>query len=560
MTVIELPRVAAAQAAPLEPKPVRTRGFALFGALAGMYFAVGWLLVTRYNLFDPDAPSRVANAGYVIASRDPHLSAVGFVWNPLPSLVEVPILKLSQWWPALRSRGLAGVVQSAMFMAGAAIMVGRIARDRGLSARWRGLAIAAFALQPMIVVYGASGMSEAAETFCVLWCVRHVMRWADGRGTGDLGWAGMALGVGYLARYEVVPAAVGAAGLVGLATMLQAGSPRIPKALANIAIVMFPIVIAASVWALSGWVVNQELFATLSSRYGNDSIVAAALRRGGPVAPGGSDDWVAICARILGVQPFVGIAAGIAVVHAALTRSITALAPVVVVGPVLAFSAWGQLTSTTFGCFRYYLLGIPLVICVALALWLPLSTRRFGAVLLCGSILIGYPVTVIASLNERIGNQPLQFGFNSLLFPDRLAPQRPEQVWYRQLMVDDRVLADHLDRQRLPDGSVLMDTFNGWGVWMSSSHPKQFIITSDYDFKAALNRPWENDVRFLLVSNPNVSDADALNVRYPTLWDDGAGMSDLVYSVYGASGEERFRLFRMTGAPRRAEQPSGGPA
>ena len=30
-------------------------------------------------------------------------------------------------------------------------------------------------------------------------------------------------------------------------------------------------------------------------------------------------------------------------------------------------------------------------------------------------------------------------------------------------MVDDRVLADYLDRQRLPAGSVLMDTFNTWG-------------------------------------------------------------------------------------------------
>ena len=27
------------------------------------------------------------------------------------------------------------------------------------------------------------------------------------------------------------------------------------------------------------------------------------------------------------------------------------------------------------------------------------------------SIVVGYPVTIMASLNERIGNQPLQFGF-----------------------------------------------------------------------------------------------------------------------------------------------------
>ena len=51
-------------------------------------------------------------------------------------------------------------------------------------------------------------------------------------------------------------------------------------------------------------------------------------------------------------------------------------------------------------------------------------------------------------------------------------------------MVDDRVLADYLDRQRLPAGSVLMDTFNTWGC-IDPARPNQFVITSDYDFKAA---------------------------------------------------------------------------
>ena len=125
-------------------------------------------------------------------------------------------------------------------------------------------------------------------------------------------------------------------------------------------------------------------------------------------------------------------------------------------------------------------------------------------------------------------------------------------------MVDDRLLADHLDRLRLPDGSVLMDTFSAWGVWLSSAHPKQFVITSDFDFKAALNRPWEHGVQYLLVGNPAISDADALTVRYPTLWNDGAGMSRLVYRVDGVVGEERFRLYRVTGPTRRAGQPSVG--
>ncbi len=553
MTVLELPRATpGAHRTQTTAGLHRVRGVFLFVCLAACYCAVGFVLLMRYNLFDPDALSRVANAGYVLYSRDPHLSAIGFVWNPLPSLIEVPILQLARWWPELRTHGLAGVVQSALFMAGAVVMVDRIGRDRGLAPRWRRLAVVAFACQPMIVVYGASGMSEAAELFGVLWCVRHLMRWADTRRPNDLACAGLALALGYLARYEVVPAALGAALFVGLVTIAGAGRARGPTAVANVAIIIFPVTVAAAVWALSGWVVNQELFATLSSRYGNDSIVAAAMRRSGPMVPAGSGDWLGIAARTFGMQPFAGIVCGAAAVHAAFTRNAVALVPVAVLGPILAFAAWGQFTATTFGCFRYYLPAIPLVICVAIALWRPPEARTLGALLVCASILIGYPVTAVASLNQRIGNQPLQYGFNSLLFPSRFTPEEPENIWYRRLLVDDRVLAGDLDRRRLPDGSVLMDTFNTWGVWMSSTRPTQFVITSDFDFTAALNRPWAQGVQYLLVSNPAVSDADALNVRYPTLWHDGAGFSRLMYAVAGAGGEERFRLYRVTGPPRRA--------
>ncbi len=532
----------------------RRGGVLLFVALAGLYFGVGYLLLMRYNIFDPDAPSRVANADYVMNSRDPHLSAVGFVWNPLPSMVEVPILQFARWVPALRSHGLAGTVQSALFMAGAAVVVRRIALDRGIGAGWRRAAVGCFALHPMIVVYGASGMSEAAETLCVLWCVRRLTCWTESRHAVDLASAGLALGVGYLARYEVVPAAIGAALFVAVvAGIREARGGRIQTALAHAAIVMLPVISAAAAWALTGWVVNQELFATVTSQYGNARQVAGAVRRGGLQARAASDDWWVIAARLLGMQPFLAVAAAGAIAAAAITRRTALLVPVVTFGPILAFAVWGQFSSATFGWFRFYLLAVPMVVCIALLCWAPADAprrawqadtalSRAGAALIALSIAVGYPVTVRAALNDHIGNQQLQFGFNSLLHPDRYPPT---EQWYRRLMVNDRVMADYLDRMELPPGSVLMDTFNTWGVWLSSGRPKQFVISSDYDFKAALNRPQHHGVRYILVSNPSTTDPDMVNTRYPSIWFDGAGLGELAYSVYGATGDERFRLYRV---------------
>ncbi|MDY6999268.1 MAG: hypothetical protein SW019_21955 [Actinomycetota bacterium] len=530
----------------------------LFVALSAFYFAVGTVLVLRYNLFDPDAPSRVANAGYVFMSRDPHLSAIGFVWNPLPSLAQLPVLLFADWWPALKTHGLAAVVQSALFMAGAAVMIRRIALDRGLKPLWRWLAVGCFALHPMIVIYGASGMSEAAEVFCIVWCTRHLLRWVRSRREGDLAWAGIALGVGYLARYEVVVAGAGAALLVAAVVLYGAQrGQRLAGATLSVLIVMFPLLTALAAWAITGWVVSGELFATLTSRYGNDHQVDAAMEKAGPLTRAASDNWVVISARILGMQPFVGIAAATAVLVGALHRRIDVLVPLATFGPVLAFAAWGQYTSTTFGWFRFYLLAVPMVVCIALALW-PSSGegatetrgaelgRRLGATLVTASLLIGFPVTAWATTDKRIGNQQLQFGLSELGDPQRYPPG---ELWYRRLMVDDRQLAAYFDRRNLPDGAVLMDTFNTWGIWLASDDPKQFLITSDYDFTAALNRPWDFGVEYIVATSPSLGDSDAVSERYPDMWSDGAGFATLVLSVAGASGDERFRVYRVDGEP-----------
>lgn len=534
---------------------------ALFAALSAFYFAIGSVLVLRYNLFDPDSPSRVANAGYAVMSRQPHLSAIGFVWNPLPSLVQIPLMGLSHWWPALKTHGLAGVVQSSMFMAAAAVMVRRIALDRGLGRAWVWVAVACFALHPAVVVYGASGMSEAAQMFCVLWAVRYLLLWVDSRWPGHLAWAGIALGVGYLARYELIPAACGVGLFVAVVAWLRSSTGRFSNALLSVAIVEFPILMSVAVWAVTGWVVSDQLFATVSSQYGNESQVSAAASHGGPQGLAASADWVVIAARLLGMQPFALVAVGGAIALALLHRRFEPLVPIAAIGPMVAFAMYGQYSSLTFGWFRFYLMAVPLVLCIALACWrrgpwrpsrwrMPTLSARLGAALLSLSIVVGFPVTVLASSDQRIGNQQLQFGLMALL---REGDAGSEGQWYRRLLVTDRVLADYFDRRNLPDGSVLMDSFATWGVWLESEHPRQFVITSDYDFRAALNRPWDYGVRYIVTVNPRLTDADAVNRRYPTMWADGAGIGRLALTVYGATGDERFRVYEVLEPPPSAE-------
>ncbi len=55
-------------------------------------FALGFYISYVKGYMHTDALSRVANAFYVLYSRDPHLGAIGFIWNPLPSLMEMVLL------------------------------------------------------------------------------------------------------------------------------------------------------------------------------------------------------------------------------------------------------------------------------------------------------------------------------------------------------------------------------------------------------------------------------------------------------------------------------------
>ncbi|APE19275.1 hypothetical protein BOH72_18745 [Mycobacterium sp. WY10] len=534
----------------------RWPGLLLFGALTALYCTVGTVLVLRYNIFEPDAPNRVANAGFAIYARDPHLSAIGFVWNPLPSIVDIPFVSLSRWWPALKYYGIAGVIQSSLFMAGAMLMVRGIALDRGLPKGWRWVAVGAIALHPMIILYGGSGLSEAAEMFCLTWAVRHMMRWCDSDRIGDLAWAGIALGTAYLTRYEVVPAAAGAA-LVVTAVSWHRGryGDRLQATVLNVAIVTFPIAVTIIVWAVTGWIINGELFATFSSQYGNSSQVAERLAHVGRHDPGSG--WLVIAARLFGMQPLTGFAVALAVLVAAFRRQVSALVPIAVFGGTLTFAVVAQHLSMTFGWFRFYLLAIPMVICVAIACWPSMPVRRrptaveqhstrAAATLLTASVVVAIPVTTPLIVNEDIAYGQLESSFVSLVDP---VGHPPEQQPARRRLISERQLANWLDAKNLPDGSVLMDTFLAWGIWLSSDHPKQFVITSDFDFSAALNRPWDMGIRYIVVTNPRLNIPDAVNRRYPALWSSGAGIARLIYSTDGATSDEMFRVYEVIGKP-----------
>jgi hypothetical protein len=126
------------------------------------------------------------------------------------------------------------------------------------------------------------------------------------------------------------------------------------------------------------------------------------------------------------------------------------------------------------------------------------------------------------------------------------SPQQATFEERRSLLIfqTEREIAAYVDRLDPGEGSVLTDTAYAYSVVMASSRPTQFVITSDRDFAGAVADPAGHGVRYLLVPAPELGHADALQARWPGLYENGAGIATPVRTFEGAYFGS-WRLYRV---------------
>jgi hypothetical protein len=210
------------------------------------------------------------------------MAAVGFVWNPLPSFLAVPFLW--PWFPWMFSKGFAGNIVSAAAERPPPVC-SHASSQWGLN-RWvRWALVITFALHPMIFYAGANGMSEAPYLLFLMLACRYLARWLRTRSTADLVACGVALGVGYFVRYEVLAAGLAVGGLVLVSRFVWTGGGfrlRMREAVADFGIVIAPIVFAFVAWALASWIIVGSAFEQFTSQYGNAAQLAVGRGTTGP--------------------------------------------------------------------------------------------------------------------------------------------------------------------------------------------------------------------------------------------------------------------------------------
>ncbi|MFI9504376.1 ArnT family glycosyltransferase [Nocardia sp. NPDC052566] len=559
-------------------RPPRRAGLCVFLAATLLYLVFGVFLSVGHGFLMGDALSRVQATEAALFSRDPHLSAIGFVFTPLTSLAQLPFVALAPMFPWMTHWGVSGIVMSALFMGGAVLMVFGIGTDRGMP-WWMVAGItAAFALNPMIVFYGANGMSEAPFLFCLCWAIRRLIRWVRTDDAHDLTACGVAFGLAYLTRYDAVAPAVVAGALVFVLTYLRSkGEPnRWYSAFMDLVLVGAPGAVAFFVWALTSWLITGQAFQQFTSQYGNSSILAQSG------AQAESEIAAALqysIGSVLILGPALPLLVPIVGALAWRRRDLQVLVPLLLCAAVLGFQALSYASGSTFAFLRFYVAATPLAAVLALqivtARGFPPSqrpgrhavmdapTRAFPAgkhavrpvfglpelamsVTLC-LLAVSVPLTGWGMSSQTMAVQ--EYALSEVLFPepDNASAYNADQRRIAATFSTERKLADYLDDMHLPNGAILMDTVYGFAVSAASRRPDQFVIPSDRDFVRVLNRPAERGVKYILaVPNTGRGTSDAVNRRYPTIYENGAGIATLSMEIPNdGAGQPNWRLYRV---------------
>ncbi|GLP77320.1 hypothetical protein TUM20983_44300 [Mycobacterium antarcticum] len=534
-----------------------------------IYLAVGYWLQVRNGFILGDALARVSAAQSAIFSRDPHLAAIGFIFTPLTSVAQIPAILLSPLWPAMTERAFSGTIMSAIFMAGGVVQILGMGTDRGLPRGYVLAVTALFALNPMIVFYGANGMSEAPFIFFMSWAVRRLIMWMVDDDVHHLVAAGgIAMGLAYLTRYDAVACVAAAGLLVGATTYLRATpQPRFRRALLDTLLVSGPGFAAFVGWAGASWLITGEAFAQFTSQYGNAAILAQSGQPTGTFTAGLT--FALVCITLL-APSLVPLALWCGIRRYRQPNWTVLLVPTFVYGAALAFQALSYATGSTFPFLRFYIVAIPLSACLAMLAVpdgaLTTATRRgryapaqphsppelprrrtlvYSAV--ATLLAMAVPVTAWGMGQPKYAPQEYALGAVLAPQPDNVSVRKATEHAIAASFSTERQIARYLENLDLPESSVITDTVYGFAVTAASTQPKTFVVPSDPDFVPLLNDPQNNGVRYLLAVPPTGRGiSDALNVRYPTLYETGANIATLELEIPNdGDSQPNWRLYRV---------------
>lgn len=505
----------------------------IFGLAFAFYAVVGLYTTLGLDLVLGDAQSRLAHAYFVLWNDPAKLTAIGFYWPPLQTLVLLPFAAIKPLATSLAALPLT----SAVFAAGTLVVLDRALALAEIDRAIRWALLAAFGLNPMIVYFASNGMAESLYLFFLTAGVSLFVRWAVDPRWHHLPIAGLAFAFGILSRYEValwLPLII--AGVIAVQLRRREASAKIEAAIIGIAI---PAVYGILVWTFVTWSITGDPTAYLA--------VASRpeLARAG-TATGLTLQAIAIH---LALFPPAPILAAILLVLGVARRSAVAL----VLGSALMVNVVGTtafLVRTLENVpllLRYNMRSMPLSI-VALA-WLltqvPPRRRRTAALTAATALLLAIPATAATMRTARY-----QLGESAFLEGIRTGENQNGRPGPRGPGLDVETQQEMAQwiRTHVPGKNVILaDDSQAFGVMLQDGHPERYldrVDVSDARWTAIRDNP-VGRVRYMLIQRGATRGGDPVFFdrildAYPGL---GVGRPPAFARLVHANGS--FVLYRI---------------
>ncbi|MFA7249263.1 MAG: hypothetical protein WC273_06460 [Dehalococcoidia bacterium] len=510
-------------------------------ALGAFYLGVAaWVYFAR-DIWMTDAVSRTGNAIYAVLSRDPHLGAIGFVWLPAPSVIQIPLVLILN---LVHVPVFAGNVFSALAATAAVWVMWRLLADLRVPGGWVVALTTVYALNPMTVYYAVVGMSESFFILALLMVIWQFVVWVRDRSALSLAVGGVALAGAVWTRYEAIPLIVA----VGIAYMLHelardedraAGT----RAQAVLMTLLGPAVGSLILWLFFNFLIMGDPLHFVNSEYGPMAQLRIGLRdgAGNTEVIAASKSLVAAAQfglkRILLLSPFF-VPIAIAVTARALFRKDwRAIGVLGIGGSMVLFSVYQLGTGGSFGWLRFFMYCQPLTIVFGAVAVVDYrrSVRNAVYAALLLAMLVAVPTSAWALWRADTGLEesgPVRHMIDPAS-PDALVEER---------MVTGQI-AEYLDA--LPQGQlVYIQTVSSWGVAVQAKDRTRLVITNDSDAERFLDDPVKSLDYILVPPLGGISNNGEVIRRFPGIWENGEPWLRLEHEWKFASGPS-YRLYRV---------------
>lgn len=218
--------------------------------LAALYLGAATYFVHELGLTSAEAVARTARAATLWDGYEITMSAFGFDRPPLLNLLTIPFAAFE----GLREHGFAGALGASVGSSISLPIATKVARDAGLGRGASTLFVLAFVLNPVLVYAGVFGLPETIYTSLVLLSIVEFGRWSQDRTIASVITSGVALGIAFLLRYNVVLLAVVMAwGYWYVARDEERQTSETEAAQAHTLAFVVPVVFVVGLWSLIAW-------------------------------------------------------------------------------------------------------------------------------------------------------------------------------------------------------------------------------------------------------------------------------------------------------------------